>query len=225
MRVLVADDDPRIVRMISKVLKKENFTIDTAFDGQTAFDKAKTKKYDVIILDIMMPQKTGFDIIAGLRVLGIKTLIIVISARSMVEDRIHALNLGADDYLVKNFSLEELVVRIKSLLRRSINKSTNIVCCGDLVIDFSDMTVRRKQTHIYLSKKELDLLMALMKRSNTIISREDLIRAVWGSQGQRVSSNTLDVHIRFLRKKIDPIGNPSYIQTLRGRGYMLRKPS
>ncbi len=222
MNVLVADDDKRIIKMLSKILVGEHFTVDTALDGKEAFEKAKTKKYELIVLDLMMPKKSGFDIIKALRVLKVSTPILVISARLLVEDRVYALNLGADDYLVKNFALKEFVARAKSLIRRSANKSTNILRCGDLVVNFSDMMVYRKQSPIYLSKKEFNILMVLLKKKNAIVTREELIQSVWGKDMDKVPSNTLDVHIRFLRKKISlPSDKKNLIRTFRGRGYML----
>lgn len=223
MKILLADDDQRIVQLLLKALRKENFAVDTAMDGKSAFEKAKSKKYEVILLDIMMPGKSGFDVITSLRSLGIDTPILVISARSMVKDKIYAINSGADDYLVKTFSLEELIARIKSMMRRSAKRGTNVLHCDDLVLNLSDMTAHRGTRPIYLSKKEFGLLHLLLKKKNCIITRDELTKSIWEKSEEKLPSNTLDVHIRFLREKIGlPTDAESMIQTFRGQGYMLR---
>jgi DNA-binding response OmpR family regulator len=207
--------------MIKKALEMERFSVECAFDGKETFRKAKSKKYDAILLDIMMPERTGFDVITSLRSMGNDTPILVISARTMVEDRVRAINLGADDFLVKSFSFPELVARIKSLVRRCAQKSSNVFHCGDLVVNLSDMTVKRQQKVVELSKKELDVLLTLIKNKDALVSREDLMRVVWGKERSEILSNTVEVHMQSLRRKL---GNPSVIQTVHGRGYVLRIP-
>lgn len=221
MRALVADDDPRMVKMIRKVLEAERFSVETTLDGETAFRKAKEKKYDVIVLDIMMPERSGFDVVTGLRSMGNDTPIIIVSAKGIVKDRIRAINLGADDYLVKNFSFCELVARIKSLMRRSAQKGSNVFFCGDLVLNLSDMSIRRHQKIINLAKKEFNILLTLLKRKDSVVTRTELTSAVWGKDETKISSNTIDVHMQYLRKKL---GNPSLIKTIHGRGFILRTP-
>jgi len=137
----------------------------------------------------------------------------------MVEDRVRAINLGADDYLVKSFSFPELIARIKGLARRCAQKASNVFHCGDLVVNLSDMTVKRQQKIIELSKKELDLLLIMIKNKDALVSREDLIRSVWGKERNEILSNTVEVHIQSLRRKL---GLPNIIQTVHGRGYVLR---
>jgi len=140
----------------------------------------------------------------------------------MIEDRVRAINLGADDYLVKSFSLSELVARIKSLMRRSVQKGSNVFFCGDLILNISDMTVRRQQKEIVLARKEFDILLELMKQKDTVVTREEIIRLVWGRGKEGMVSNTVDVHMQFLRKKL---GDPNLIQTIHGRGYILKTPN
>jgi len=223
MKILIADDEQPIIDLLTTALEKENFTVDTALDGQEAFEKAKSKKYDVIILDIMMPEKSGFDVITSLRTLGIDTPILVISARSMVQDRIFAINVGADDYLVKDFSVEELSARIKSLIRRSAQRSSNVLYCDSLRLNLSDMSVHKGQKPLYLSRKEWNLLLVLLKNKGKVVRRQELVESIWDKKKDEVNSNTLDVHVRFLREKIDgPISQKSMIRTFRGVGYMLQ---
>lgn len=223
MKILVVDDDVRILKMLTKFLTKHRFVVDTAEDGKKAFERVKKKKYEVILVDIMMPEKNGFDLIRSVRAMGIHTPILVISARTMVDEKVLAINLGADDYLTKSFSLDELLARIKSLIRRNANTGTNVMHCGSLVINLADMTVTRQKKPVYLSQKELAILLALMKRKGNIVTREELVQEVWGQNLEHVSSNTLEVHIRFLRQKIDLPGQKrSLIKTFRGRGYMLK---
>lgn len=221
MKLLLADDEQRVVEIISKALEKDKFIVDKAFDGKQAFEKARVKKYDAIILDVMMPEKSGFDVVTSLRALGINTPILMISARSMVEDRVYAINVGADDYLVKNFSLDELIARIKGLIRRSTQKSSNMLYCGNLRLNLSDMSVYKGQKPIYLSKKEMNLLVMLLRNKEKIVSRDDLIEAIWDKTSESIASNTLDVHIRFLREKLGGTGAKSMIRTFRGQGYMI----
>ena len=223
MKALIVDDHPAIVEMLRKVLRSEKFTVDTAVDGEEAFDKAKVGRYDIILLDIMLPKKMGFEVISGLRALGVSTPILVISARGLVEDRVRGLDLGADDYLVKGFSLEEMMARVKNLVRRKEGKRNNVFRCGDIVLDFTNMRVQRQGQDIHLSRKEFGILLELIKRKNVVVSRQELIELVWGESDMQVFSNTVDVHIRLLRDKVErPFGGPKLIQTLRGYGYMIK---
>ena len=224
MKALIVDDHPAIVEMLSKKLLLENFAVDTASDGEEAFKKAKSRKYDIILLDIMLPEKTGFEVISGLRSIGIMTPILVLSARGMVEDKIRGLDLGADDYLLKGFSLDELSSRIKTLMRRTEGKRNNIFRCGDLVIDMTRILVERQGHEIKLAKKEFGILLELVKRKNCVVSRSELIELVWGEMDGSIFSNTIDVHIRLLREKIDrPFPGAELIHTVRGYGYILKE--
>ena len=222
MKALVVDDHPAILEMLAKVLRSEKFTVDTAGDGEDAFAKARDRKYDIILLDIMLPKKMGFEVISGLRALGIKTPILVISAKGLVEDRVRGLDLGADDYLIKGFSLEEMVARVKTLVRRKDGKRNNVFRCGDLILDFTNMKVQRHGKDISLSRKEFGILLELIKRKNLVVSRQELVELVWGEADMQVFSNTVDVHIRSLRGKVDGPFDVKLITTLRGYGYMIK---
>ncbi len=222
MKVLIVEDDLKIQALIAEGLTQERFTIDTCNDGEAAFSKAKDRKYDVIVLDIMLPKKSGFEVISGLRAIGIKTPILAISARTTVEDRVLGLDLGADDYLVKNFSLAELVARVKSLMRRKGSEASNLLKCNDLIVNLSSMKVARGGTNIELTKKELGILIELMQKKNSVVDRQTLVEAVWGDRDADVMSNTIDVHIRMLRAKIDKPFGSDLIKTVRGYGYIIR---
>jgi len=224
MKILVVDDDPNIIDLVSTRLKKDNFIIDVAEDGDEAFEKAKSKQYEAIILDLMMPAKHGSDVIKGLRTLGIDTPILVISGQTLIQEKINTINIGADDYLVKTFLVDELAVRIKALIRRNARRTTNVLHCDNLRINLADMSVHRGLRPIYLSSKELGLLVILLQNKDKIVRREKLIESVWDKGIDTLSSNTLDVHIRLLRKKIaEPGEKKSLIKTFRLNGYMLSK--
>ncbi|MDH3324699.1 MAG: response regulator transcription factor [Candidatus Peregrinibacteria bacterium] len=222
MKVLVVDDDNRVIEIITRSLKAENFVVDFALDRKNGFDKAKNNKYDVIVLDIMLGQdgkNSGFDIISGLRALGINTPILIVSSRTLIEDRILGLDLGADDYLIKNFSPAELVARVKALLRRRNVRRSNVLKCGKITINLSNLSVIRNDQQIKLSKKEFGILVELVRRKNTVVTREELIESTWGDSEKSVLSNTIDVHIRSLRGKIDKPFKKKLIKTIRGYGY------
>jgi len=225
MKVLIVEDHVSILELIADVLKSEKFIVDTATNGLKGFEKAKSGKYDVIILDLMLEGKHGFEIIAGLRAMEINTPILVISALGFEDDKVKALDLGADDYLVKDFSLNEMKARIKRLIRSRVGKRSNIFKCGDLVVNLSDMSVRRGAKDIQItSRKEFGILVELIKNKNQVVHRKDLLEKVWGERDLAPLSNTIDVHVRTLRKKVDiPFGEPLLIKTIRGYGYMMKE--
>ncbi len=224
MKVLLVEDENNLLELATQSLEKAGFTVDTATDGQTAFDKAQSISYDLILLDIKLPQKNGFDVIAQMRALGNNTPILVVSNCADVADRVHGLNLGADDYLVKNGAMEELVARCFAVVRRQHHSRRNILKCKDIVINFDDMSVYRGGKLVQLSKKELGILIELVRNKNRIVSRRDIVEKVWGDRDMPVTSNTIDVHIRTLRNKIDRPFGPTkpVIHTIRGFGYTMR---
>ena len=226
MKALVVEDHIPLQEVFTRILTLEKFAVDTAHDGTEAFEKAKEIPYDVILLDIMLPSKTGFEIISGLRALGINSPIIIISARNRIEDRVRGLNLGADDYMVKGFSLQELLARVKTLVRRKTGRRHNIFRCGTLMVDLSQVRVERLGREILLSRKEFGILFELLKRKNQAVSREELKQTVWGDTDRTKGSNVVDANIRYLRKKIEvPFAEKKLIHTVRGYGYMLRDPN
>jgi len=221
MRVLVVEDNPGVLNMLEMYLNKHRFMVDSADNGQTAIEKARQNKYDAIVLDLMMPEKNGFEVITALRCLKNHIPILVVSALGAVEDRVKALNLGADDYLVKDFSLSELLARLNSLIRRADGESKNVLFCNTLTLDLSDMTVRRQGQSINLTKKEFIILAELLRKKNKVVSAGELIAAAWGEVDNEVLSNKLNVHVRALRQKVDDPFEKTLIHTVRGFGYKL----
>lgn len=221
MRILIAEDHSGMREILKLYLTRLKFVVDMAVNGQQAFDMAQQHKYDAMLLDMRLPQKSGYEVITGLRCLRNTLPILVISAHGAVEDRIRALNLGADDYLVKDISLPELGARLNRLIRRADGGSKNLLFCNNLTLDLADMTVRRKTRSINLTKKEFIILSELLRKKNKVVSIEDLMEAAWGEGGEGVLSNKLNVHMRSLRKKVDISTEKGLIKTVRGFGYKI----
>lgn len=221
MRILVADDERSLADVITKRLKKEGYAVDTVYDGSSALDYLEATAYDLAILDVMMPGMDGFEALRRYRSGGGDAPVIFLTAKDALSDRIQGLDEGADDYLVKPFSFDELLARIRSVLRRAGgNKRSNILSVDDLVLDLSTGIVKRGERIIELSAKEYALLKYMMSNEGIILSREMLLNHVWdySYEGQ---SNMVDVYIRYLRKKIDAESERPLIHTYRGRGYMI----
>ena len=221
MRILVADDERSLADVITKRLKKEGYAVDTVYDGSSALDYLEATAYDLAILDVMMPGMDGFEALRRYRSGGGDAPVIFLTAKDALSDRIQGLDEGADDYLVKPFSFDELLARIRSVLRRAGgNKRSNILSVDDLVLDLSTGIVKRGERIIELSAKEYALLKYMMSNEGIILSREILLNHVWdySYEGQ---SNMVDVYIRYLRKKIDAESERPLIHTYRGRGYMI----
>lgn len=221
MRILVADDERSLSDVITKRLKKEGYAVDTVYDGSSALDYLEATAYDLAILDVMMPGMDGFEALRRYRSGGGDAPVIFLTAKDALSDRIQGLDEGADDYLVKPFSFDELLARIRSVLRRAGgNKISNILSVDDLVLDLSTGIVKRGERIIELSAKEYALLKYMMSNEGIILSREMLLNHVWdySYEGQ---SNMVDVYIRYLRKKIDAESERPLIHTYRGRGYMI----
>lgn len=221
MRILVADDERSLADVITKRLKKEGYAVDTVYDGSSVLDYLEATAYDLAILDVMMPGMDGFEALRRYRSGGGDAPVIFLTAKDALSDRIQGLDEGADDYLVKPFSFDELLARIRSVLRRAGgNKRSNILSVDDLVLDLSTGIVKRGERIIELSAKEYALLKYMMSNEGIILSREMLLNHVWdySYEGQ---SNMVDVYIRYLRKKIDAESERPLIHTYRGRGYMI----
>lgn len=225
--ILVVDDEADLVELVSYNLKKEGFAVDTASDGETALSKVKKGKYDLIILDLMLPGIQGIELCRTLRA-GMKTSgipIIMLTARSEEVDKILGLEMGADDYMTKPFSPRELAARVKAVLRRFTEKPVieKIMKIGDIEIDRERYSVTIRGKSVKLSATEFKLLLFLAERRGKVFSRDQLLDAVWRDEAF-VEPRTVDVHIRRLRSNIeaDP-ANPRYIKTLRGIGYLFNE--
>ncbi|SFL28755.1 response regulator transcription factor [Halanaerobium salsuginis] len=221
MRILVVEDEKDLAKVIKKKLNRENFTVDLAYDGEKAIDLTIVNDYDLIILDIMIPKKSGLEVLTELRDWKDSTPVLILTARDSIEDKVKGLNLGADDYLTKPFAFAELLARIKTIFRRGIKEYSNILKNGDLTLNTINYTVQRKQEKIDLTSKEYSLLEYLMRNRGHVLSRGQIEEHVWGYMSGN-SSNIVDVYIRFLRKKIDEGFSEKIIETVRGRGYRMK---
>ncbi len=225
MRILVVEDEQNLNDIIVKKLKLEKYGVDNCFDGKEALDYILTTDYDVIILDIMMPKLDGFQVLEKIRSKSIKTPVLLLTAKDSIEDRVKGLDLGADDYLVKPFSFEELMARIRVLLRRNVNNSSsnadNIYKIANLTIDTKSHTVLRDDKHIKLSAREFTILEYLVRNKDRILSRDNIEQHIWNYDYEG-GTNVVDVYIRYIRKKIDDGYSPKLIHTIRGIGYVLK---
>ncbi len=222
MRILLAEDERDMNKIITKKLVSEGYAVDSCFDGETAFDYIDSTDYDVIILDIMMPKRDGFSVLKTMRAKSIETPVIFLTARDAISDKVKGLDLGANDYLVKPFSFEELMARIRVMTRLQSGNSTNILSVADLTLDINSHTVKRGNTVINLSAKEYAILKYLMYNSSIVLSREKIENHIWNYDYEG-GTNVVDVYIRYLRKKIDNDYEVKLIHTVRGSGYVLRE--
>lgn len=220
-RVLLVEDEPGLVMALSDLLTSEGYTVETATDGNTAAARASGEPFDVIVLDVMLPGKSGFDVCRELRQQGKDVAVLMLTARTQVADRVAGLKLGADDYLTKPFEPQELLARIEALLRRVKNNRTPVVRFrfADVEVDFDKGEVTKGGVPVSLAGKELELLRWLIDNRGKVVSRNELLEGVWEYQ-PGVSSRTVDVHIAWLRQKLeDNPQNPRHIHTVRGVGY------
>lgn len=222
MRILVVEDEKDLNEMLSKRLKQAGYSVDSCMDGQDALDYIAVGEYDVIVLDIMLPNISGLTILKEMRKSKNKTAVLLLTARDAIEDRVEGLDCGADDYLVKPFAFDELLARIRVLTRRSVNEATNIFTVADLSVDCEKRIVKRAETVINLSSKEFALLEYMIRNKGTVLSRSKIEQHIWDFDYDG-GSNIIDVYIRYLRKKIDREFEPKLIHTVRGTGYVLRE--
>ena len=221
MRILIAEDQRDLNEIVVKKLKAQKYSVDACFDGQEAIDILSYTDYDAVILDIMMPKADGFAVLKFLRDNGKNTPVLFLTARDSIADRVKGLDSGANDYLVKPFSLEELCARVR-VLTRAGGKGDNVLTVGDLVLDRNSHAVTRGGREIFLSAKEFALLEYLMSNAGTVISRATIENHIWNFDYEG-GTNVVDVYISYLRKKIDEGEPVRLLHTLRGRGYMIRE--
>ncbi|WP_100487751.1 response regulator transcription factor [Sporolactobacillus pectinivorans] len=220
MKILLAEDDQRLGKLIVKMLKKEQFTADWVEDGISACDQALTGDYDVIVLDWMLPERDGIQVSRTLRSEGYSGAILMLTARSGLEDRVSGLDAGADDYLAKPFAFEELFARIRSLSRRNFFPiDHDIITSHDLTIDLANHTIIRGSETIILTPREFQLLVYFVKNTGRILSKDQIISRVWEEESE-VTYNTMEAFVKLLRKKLGQTKRNSYIKTIRGFGYM-----
>lgn len=222
MRILLAEDERDLNTIIARKLKSDGYSVDCCFDGEEAISFLTAAEYDAVILDIMMPKADGFAVLKSLRDKGITTPVIFVTAKDGISDRVKGLDSGANDYLVKPFSLEELSARIRAMTRHSFGITSNTLTVADLTLDCSSHTVKRGEREIILSTKEFALLEYMMHNAGIVLSREKIENHIW-SFDYEGGTNVVDVYISYLRKKIDDDNSSKLIHTIRGRGYVLRE--
>ncbi len=220
MRLLVVEDYPPLQQSLTKGLREAGFAVDATRDGAEGLWYATGAEYDVIILDLMLPNMPGLEILKKIRSRGNKAHVLILTAKDTVEDRVEGLDLGADDYLVKPFAFEELLARIRALLRRGYRRKNPKIKIKDLQIDLTTQKVRRGRHEISLTPREYALLEYLAVRAGETVSRTDIWEHLYEFDSA-ASSNVVDVYIGYLRKKLEQPGKPPLIHTIRGRGYLL----
>jgi two-component system response regulator MprA len=220
-RILAVDDDPKITQMLKRVLTLEGYEVDAASSGREGLEIAEAQNPDLVILDILMPGLDGIEVCRQIRSRG-DTPILLLTAKDEVADRVRGLDSGADDYVVKPFALEELLARVRALLRRHDPNAAEIIRYADVTMDIASRTVRRGAREISLSATEFELLQHFLRHPRRVLSRDAILDAVWGPLFER-PTNVVDVYIGYLRSKLEAEGEPRLLQTVRGAGYVLRE--
>lgn len=221
-QILIVEDEPNLAFLIAQNLEVEGFSITKAPDGEAAIDAVLAHSFDLIILDLMLPKRSGLDVLREVRRVRPKLPVIILTARTSVTDRVQGLKLGADDYMSKPFEMAELLARVQAVLRRTQDAPLpDDLTLGDLRVDFARMTAVRNGQDVALSSREFRVLRALAQHRGQVITREELLRAAW-SADEAVTERTVDAHIKNLRKKIeqDP-ANPVFLRTIHREGYVL----
>ena len=223
MKILIVEDEEKLAEALAKGLQHEGYTTDIISDGEKAITRISMhrKDYDIVLLDLMLPKVDGLGVCKAVRELGVTLPILVLTARNETENKVDLLLAGADDYLAKPFSFEELCARIKALLRRPVASLPNILKVQDIELNATERTVTRGDEPVDLTLKEFSILEYLMRRPNEVINREDLLSNLWDFNYDSFS-NVVDVHVKNLRRKLDHKSNPDILETVRGIGYRLR---
>jgi DNA-binding response OmpR family regulator len=224
MRVLVVEDEPKVANALKEGLEGERYEVVVEPTGEGAFFRANTEGFDVILLDVTLPGRNGLEVLRTLRARGIETPVLVVTARDRLEDRIIGLDSGADDYLVKPFAFEEMLARIRALLRRPRFSDALRFDVADLSLDLVTRKVTRATRNVDLTVREFELLAYLMRREGEVVSRDSLARDIWSETARTTPlDNVIDVHMVRLRKKIDLEPLPKLIHTIRGVGFILQE--
>jgi DNA-binding response OmpR family regulator len=223
MRILLVEDNRRLSDTLRLSLTDEGYAVDAAYDGQEGEEFAELTPYDLIILDVMLPLRSGIEVCRSLRNNHVRTPILMLTARDALEDRVLGLDSGADDYLVKPFEMSELSARLRALLRRESDDKSGLITIGDLTLDPATHYVKRGDQTIDLTSREYGLLEYLVRNPNRLITRQMAENHLW-SYDAIVASNVVDVYIRRLRRKLDDPFEVKLIETIRGSGYRLRRP-
>ncbi len=225
MRILVVDDETKLLEQLRQSLAADKYDVETAADGEAALDKLFANPYDLILLDIMLPKMDGLSILREIRQAEIKTPVLMLTAKGDIEDRIQGLDLGADDYLAKPFSIAELMARIRALLRRTAEQKITLLEIGNISLNTATREVKMDHQALNLTPKEFSILEFLLYNENRVISRFNLAEHVWGDEFDPFTmSNFIDVHIKNLRRKIGDTDG-TFIRTIRGIGFLIKRDS
>ena len=224
MRILVVEDEKDLNLLLQKVLKKAGYTVDGCYDGEDAQLHLLGAEYDGILLDVMMPKKDGYTLVKELRGQGVDTPVLFLTARDSVSERVKGLDLGADDYLVKPFDVDELLARIRAMTRKHAGHRTNLFTAGDLTLDVEQRRATRGGEEIPLLPKEFSILEYLMRNKEKVLSREQIENRIWNYEYSG-SSNNVDGYMSRLRKKIDGGREQKLIHTIKGIGWVIREPA
>jgi DNA-binding response OmpR family regulator len=223
MRILVVEDDAKMAELLRRGLCSQGHSVETVANGVKGLEKAQATPFDAIVLDVMLPGMDGLQVAKRLRASGVRTPVLMLTARDSVHDIVRGLDVGADDYLTKPFSFEVLTARLRAVARRIGLEDSSILQSSDLILNLETHEVHRGHRPLVLTRTEFVILEHLMRRAGRVVSRNELIEAAWGSD-REIESNTLDVFIFQLRSKIEMGGGTRLIQTVRGFGYTLREP-
>ena len=223
MRILVVEDQRKLARLLHRGLREESYAVEVAYDGEEGAFRAISGVFDLIILDIMLPKKDGFQVLRELRESGITSRVLLLTARDSVSDRVRGLDFGADDYLVKPFAFEELLARVRALLRRDASSDPVSLRAGDLVLDLKQRTVTRAGRRLSLTAREFAVLACLLRHTDEVVTRTRLAEQVWDENFDPFS-NVLEVTVYHVREKVDRGFSPPLIHTIRGVGYSLKRP-
>ena len=222
MRILVVEDEKKLAGFIKKALREDGHAVDLCHDGQEGGDLARAEDYDAVILDLMLPRRSGLDVLRDLRAKGKTMPVLVLTARDSVGDRVHGLDAGADDYLTKPFALDELRARLRALLRRGTASAATTLSFADLKLNLVDRSVRRKSREIVLTPREFSLMEYLLRNPGRVLTRTSIAEHVWDYNFDW-QSNVVDVFVGTLRRKLEEDGESRLIHTLRGVGYVLKE--
>ena len=220
MKILLVDDEKQLVDALATILKQNNYSVDCAYNGEDGLDLAASGLYDLVVLDVMMPKLDGFSVLKKIREAKLNVPVLILSAKSELNDKVNGLNLGADDYMTKPFSTDEFLARIKALLRRKEKFTGDILTFGDIVLDRGTMDLVKGEKKIELVKKEFQILEMLILAEGKSIDKERFIEKIWGYDSE-AEYNTIEVYISFLRKKFTLLNTNVEIRSLRGIGYIL----
>lgn len=222
MRILLAEDEYYLNEAVTKKLKQAKYSVDSCYNGEDAFDYFDSAEYDLIILDIMMPKLDGLSVLRKIRASGSKVPVILLTAKDSIDDRVNGLDSGANDYVIKPFAMDELLARIRVLLRKPDIAPSNVLKIANLTLELDTHIVKRDDTIITLTSKEFNLLRYMMSNQGIVLTRDKLEQHIW-NYDYSGGSNVIDVYIRYLRKKVDNGFEPKLIHTLRGQGYVLKE--